>query len=197
MTCSRSEIDFHPKSRDSHFRALAIVTCFLEIAKYAQSCLTLCGPMDCSMPSSSVHGIFPEMERVAISHSRGSSWPKDWICLLRLLHWQVDYLPASDTWKFQRSNTKQNLNSEMLPFSFPINRIIFFGRELLLQLLLYYVQMWATVKFVLEITNSKGWFFYVYFWLCWVFIHAWAFQLQWVDIKADQWMTAQVRSVPC
>ena len=69
----------------------------------------------------------------------------------------------------------------MLPFSFPINRIIFFGRELLLQLLLYYVQMWATVKFVLEITNSKGWFFYVYFWLCWVFIHAWAFQLQWVD----------------
>ena len=26
-------------------------------AKLLQSCLTLCGPMDCSLPSSSVHGI--------------------------------------------------------------------------------------------------------------------------------------------
>ena len=25
----------------------------------AQSCLTLCNPMDCSLPGSSVHGIFP------------------------------------------------------------------------------------------------------------------------------------------
>ena len=26
---------------------------------HAQSCLTLCGPMDCSPPSPSVHGNFP------------------------------------------------------------------------------------------------------------------------------------------
>ena len=41
--------------------------------------LTLCDPMDCSPSSSSVHGIFQAriMERVAISFSRGSFWPRD------------------------------------------------------------------------------------------------------------------------
>ena len=40
-----------------------------------QSCLTLCDPMDCSPPGSSVHGIFQAriLELVAISSSRGSS----------------------------------------------------------------------------------------------------------------------------
>ena len=41
----------------------------------AQSCPTLCNPMDCSLPGSSVHGIFQTriLEWVAISFSRGSS----------------------------------------------------------------------------------------------------------------------------
>ena len=44
-----------------------------------QSCLTLCDPMDCSLPGSSVHGILPArvLEWVAISFSRGSSQPRD------------------------------------------------------------------------------------------------------------------------
>ena len=39
-------------------------------------CLTLCDPMDCSLPGSSVHGIFQArlMGRVAISYLRGFSW---------------------------------------------------------------------------------------------------------------------------
>ena len=46
----------------------------------AQSCLTLCNPMDCSLPGSSIHGIFQAriLEWVAISLSRGSSWSRDW-----------------------------------------------------------------------------------------------------------------------
>ena len=43
----------------------------------AQTCPTLCNPMDCSTPGSSVHGI-PQariLEWVAISSSRGSSRP--------------------------------------------------------------------------------------------------------------------------
>ena len=42
-----------------------------------KSCPTLCDPMDCSPPGSSVHGILQAgtLERVAISSSRGSSWP--------------------------------------------------------------------------------------------------------------------------
>ena len=45
----------------------------------AQSCQTLCRPLDCSPPSSSVHGILEAriMEWVAISFSRGSSPPRD------------------------------------------------------------------------------------------------------------------------
>ena len=45
----------------------------------AQSCLTLCDPMDCSPPGSSVHGILQAriLEWVAISFSRGSSLPGD------------------------------------------------------------------------------------------------------------------------
>ena len=45
-----------------------------------QSCPTLCNSMDHSSPSSSVHGISQAriLEWVAISSSRGSSWPRDW-----------------------------------------------------------------------------------------------------------------------
>ena len=32
----------------------------IKCAVLSQSCLTLCDPMDCSLPGSSVHGIFPE-----------------------------------------------------------------------------------------------------------------------------------------
>ena len=48
-------------------------------AKSLQSCLTLCDPMDCSLPSSSVHGILQArvLEWVAVPVSRGSSRPRD------------------------------------------------------------------------------------------------------------------------
>ena len=44
-----------------------------------QLCLTLCSPMDCSLPGSSVHGILQAriLEWVAISSSKGSSQPRD------------------------------------------------------------------------------------------------------------------------
>ena len=46
----------------------------------AQSCPTLCDPIDCSPPSSSVHGILQAriLEWVAMPSSRGSSEPRDW-----------------------------------------------------------------------------------------------------------------------
>ena len=45
----------------------------------AQWCLTLCNPMDCSLPGSSVHGIFQVriLEWVTISFSKGSSQPRN------------------------------------------------------------------------------------------------------------------------
>ena len=50
---------------------------------HAQSCLTLCDPMDCSPPGSSVLGIFQAriLELIAISSSRGSSRLRDRICV--------------------------------------------------------------------------------------------------------------------
>ena len=47
--------------------------------KVAQLCPTLCDPMDCSLPGSSVNGILQAriLEWVAIPFSRGSSQPRD------------------------------------------------------------------------------------------------------------------------
>ena len=50
----------------------------LKWSEVAQSCLTLYDPMNCSLPGFSVHGVFQArvLEWVAISFSRGSSWPR-------------------------------------------------------------------------------------------------------------------------
>ena len=49
----------------------------------AQSWPTLCDPMDCSPPGSSIHGILSArvLEWVAIPFSRGSSQPRDQTCV--------------------------------------------------------------------------------------------------------------------
>ena len=46
----------------------------------SKPCLTLCNPIDCGQPGSSVYGIFQPriLEWVAIPFFRGSSWPRDW-----------------------------------------------------------------------------------------------------------------------
>ena len=46
--------------------------CDRDCAKSLQACLTLCDPMDCSLPGFSVHGILQArtLEWVAISFSR-------------------------------------------------------------------------------------------------------------------------------
>ena len=50
------------------------------VSEVAQSCLTLCNPMDYSLQGSSVHGIFQArvLVWVAISFPRGFSQPRDW-----------------------------------------------------------------------------------------------------------------------
>ena len=64
-------------------RALFSFSVFLQLScvLVSQACPTLCDPMDCSPPGSSVHGILQAriLEWVAIPFSRGSSWPRDQI----------------------------------------------------------------------------------------------------------------------
>ena len=52
----------------------------MKWSEVTQSWPTLYDPMDCSLPGSSVHGIFQAivLEWIAISFSRGSSRPRDW-----------------------------------------------------------------------------------------------------------------------
>ena len=55
-----------------------------------------CNSMDCSPPGSSVHEVSQAriLEWVAVSISRGSSWPRESNPhFLHLLHWQGDPLP--------------------------------------------------------------------------------------------------------
>ena len=51
----------------------------MKWSEVTQSCSTLCDPVDCSPPGSSIHGILQAriLELVAISFSKGSSWPRD------------------------------------------------------------------------------------------------------------------------
>ena len=86
---------------------------------------TLCDPMDCSLPGSSVHGIFQAriLEWVAIPFSRGSSQPRDqtyvscigkqnFLPLYHLLRSlpTVQSLPYSYQWNSE-IKFKTNLNS--------------------------------------------------------------------------------------
>ena len=73
-------------------------------AKLLQSCLTLCNPMDCSPPDSSVHGDSPGKNTGVGCHfllqgifpTQGSN-PH----LLGLLHWQEGSLPLAPPGKTQ------------------------------------------------------------------------------------------------
>ena len=57
---------------------ICLFLCFVN-REVAQSCPTLCYPMDCSLPGSSVHGILQVrvLEWVTISFSMGSSQSRD------------------------------------------------------------------------------------------------------------------------
>ena len=60
----------------SYRKCLYIFCCCCLVTKLG---LTLCDPIDCSLPDSSIHGISQAriQEWVVISFSRGSSWPRD------------------------------------------------------------------------------------------------------------------------
>ena len=63
----------------SEHTCMHYIACFRYESEVAQSCPTLCDPMDCSRLGSSIHGIFQAriLEWVAISFSSGSSQPRD------------------------------------------------------------------------------------------------------------------------
>ena len=66
-----------------------------------QSCPTLCNPVDCSPPGSSVHGDSPGKNpgKVAMPSSRGSSWPRDQACISYVSWLRGKFFTTSATWE--------------------------------------------------------------------------------------------------
>ena len=71
-------------------------------------CLTLRDPMDCSPPGSSVHVISQarRLDWVAISFSKGSSWPRNQICVSWIGKWIIYCWATREVFLFRWYNAK-------------------------------------------------------------------------------------------
>ena len=80
-------------------------------SEVAQWCPTLCDPMDCSLPGSTIHGIFQArvLEWVAISFSRRSSWPRDWTRVSHMVGIVGRHFTVWATREDQKGNTGVNI----------------------------------------------------------------------------------------
>ena len=86
----------------------------VEESEVAQSCPTLCNPMYCSLPGSSLHGNLQArvLEWVAISFSRGSSWPRDgtWVSCIPGRRFNLWATREAQRQRNQRSNCQHPLD---------------------------------------------------------------------------------------
>ena len=105
-----------------------LLGCYVCVCTCVLSLVRLCNPMDSSLPGSSVHGIF-QVGWVAISFSRGSSWPRDWtrVSCVSCLGRQILYSCA--TWEAPTlayiSKKSENTNSKRCICSGVYNSIIY------------------------------------------------------------------------
>ena len=82
-------------------------------SEIAQSCLTLWDPTDCSLPGSSIHGIFQArvLEWVTIPFSRGSSWPRDHTQISRTVGEPLPSEPPGKSWvTVSRADLRNSVN---------------------------------------------------------------------------------------
>ena len=104
---------------------LFIHACVPSYFSHVQSCPTLCDPMDCSPPGSSVYEIFQAriLEWVATHSSRESSWPRNQTRISMSPALAGRFLTTSATWKAQDHHTSSlicltqvNLDAESAVF---------------------------------------------------------------------------------
>ena len=78
-------------------------SCLNVCAKSPQLCLTHCNPMSCSPPDSSVHRILQAriLEWIAMTSSRGSSWPRHWTLISYVCFMVGRFFTTSTTWEAQ------------------------------------------------------------------------------------------------
>ena len=75
------------------------------VCSIAQSCPTLCDPMDCSLPGSSVHGILQArtLEWIAMLSFRRFSWPREQTLISSVSCIGRRVLSTSPTWEAHRT----------------------------------------------------------------------------------------------
>ena len=92
-------------------------------SEVTQSCLTLCNPMDCSPPGSSVHGILQAriLKWVALPSSMGSSRPGDRTCVSHISctgRWVPYHLrqqgTLDSTWLVAKTRTEHSIQGSVL-----------------------------------------------------------------------------------
>ena len=94
----------------------------------AQSCPTLCNPMDCSPPGSSVHGDSPGKNTGVGCHAllqgifptQGSE-----LCLLCFLYWQTGSLPLVPPGKPKRKWSFSVVSDSLRPHGLQATRLLF------------------------------------------------------------------------
>ena len=84
------------------------VQCVCMLAQLLQSCMTLCDPMDCNLPGSSVHRILQAriLQCVAMPSTRGFSQPRDRTCISCISGIAGRFFTAEAPGKPQMFNTR-------------------------------------------------------------------------------------------
>ena len=94
--------------------------------KVTQSCPTLCDPMGCSLPGSSVHAIFQAivLEWIVISFSKGSSRPRDRTRVSHIVDRHLTVWATREVLLIAKSRCKQNkVGKTTRPFRYDLNQI--------------------------------------------------------------------------
>ena len=84
---------------------LSILSPACMCAKSLQLCPTLCDPVVCSLPDSSVHEILQARILEWVSFSRGSSWPRDRTHVFSSPSLEGSFFTTSTTWEAHKSHT--------------------------------------------------------------------------------------------
>ena len=103
--------------------------CLGHSSEVTQLCPTLWDPMDCSLPGSSIHGIFQAriLEWVAISFSRRSSPPRDWTWGSRIVGRRFTVWATREV----LGHSKCSINTCSVPFFLcPIPRRLHFSNKI-------------------------------------------------------------------
>ena len=87
----------------------------LKFKNVSQSCPTLCNPMFCSLPGSSVHGFLQArtLDWVAVPSSRGCSPPSDGIRVSHISSLVSRFFTSSATWEFPVITSRHDHSERM------------------------------------------------------------------------------------